>query len=86
MPHWPIGSINLIMEQQPSTCDMYSEPEVCCQFTGPLGEYAIERHVREVLISFLAGCSSERPCRAVDLGGTHPVGMAWIAFPPHTHY
>ena len=41
-----IGSINLIMEQQPSTCDMYSEPEVCCQFTGPLGEYAIERHVR----------------------------------------
>ena len=71
LSHWPIGSINLVMESQPNTCDFYAEEQACCQFTGPLGDVPMERHVREVLISFLAGCSTQNPCRAVDLGANN---------------
>ena len=31
----------------------------------------IERHVHEVLVSWLSGCGKERPCRAVDLGANN---------------
>lgn len=71
LPHWPVGVINLVMEREPGTCDLYSEPDVCCQLTGPRGDIPMERHVREVIISFLSGCSAERPCRAVDLGANN---------------
>ena len=71
-PRWPVGSMQLVMEQRPGQCDLYPSPAVCCNITGPLADVYIERHVREVLISFLAGCQkSGRRCRTVDLGANN---------------
>ena len=44
--------------------------------TQPRGDLVIERHVYEVIVSFLAGCTSRRsssppPCLAADLGANN---------------
>jgi FkbM family methyltransferase len=67
--HWPIGPIDLVMETQPGTCDMYRQRFRCCELSRD-DSYAIEYWVREAVISALAGCH-RRACRAIDLGANN---------------
>ena len=69
---WPFTPFHLVMETTAGTCDLYKASSFCCAITGEMSEP--ERHVREAIASFLAGCDRrppERPCRAVDLGANN---------------
>ena len=68
---WPLPPIQLVMERMPGTCDNYRGGPACCDIVN-FPERLIERQVREVLVSFLTGCTT-RPggCRAADFGGNN---------------
>ena len=74
-PRWPFPPIDLVMEERPGRCDYYRSSEPCCKISETIGagpEGMIERPVREVLISFLSGCSTRaNGCRAADFGGNN---------------
>ena len=74
LARWPTGPINLVMETEPATCNLYSDDRKCCLATRPQADLVIERHVHEVITSFLFGCASRpvnRPCLAADLGANN---------------
>lgn len=72
--HWPFAAIDLVMELEPGSCDLYAHRWRCCKFTSrDNGEP--ERHIREAIASFLShDCPfrpAKRPCIAVDLGANN---------------
>lgn len=67
--HWPYGPINLVMERNPGTCDLYRDHRFCCELSRD-DEHSIERHVRDAIASVLVGCE-RRSCRAIDLGANN---------------
>jgi hypothetical protein len=77
-PRWPLPPIHLVMENATGSCDYYRSHKPCCKISGLATarglflEDLVERPVREVLISFLSGCST-RPggCSAADFGGNN---------------
>ena len=58
------NTIDVVMESEPGTCDLYGKKENCCKLAG--GGFNDE--VFGVLFSFLSGCGERRRCRAIDLG------------------
>ena len=71
---WPLerAAVHLVMEADAAgTCDFYRmSPKTCCGIATKL-EY-VERHVFEVLVTTLSGCSNaSTPCHAVDLGANN---------------
>ena len=70
---WPLDAWHLIMETQPSTCDLYRVSSFCCQF-GSETFSEPERHVWDAISSFLAHCprrNERERCTAVDLGANN---------------
>ena len=70
---WPLDAWHLIMETQPSTCDLYRVSSFCCQF-GSETFREPERHVWDAISSFLAHCprrNERERCTAVDLGANN---------------
>jgi hypothetical protein len=61
------------MEEEPGTCDLYSQTWLCCHLAGEHSSEP-EKAVREAINSFLAGCDravAHRPCRALDIGANN---------------
>lgn len=74
---WPItDTIDVVMESQPGSCDLYNYKAACCELTRT----PFQDEVTAVLASFLSGCH-RRTCRAVDLGanaGLVTSTMLWL--------
>eukprot|EP00966_Prymnesium_polylepis_P073332 1702611-Prymnesium_polylepis.1 len=67
---WPYAPVFLVMERTPTTCDLYAHGAryFCCEFSRGR-THEPERHVTEVITSFLTGClAAGRVCNTVDLG------------------
>ena len=70
---WPFGTVPLVMEFRPDSCDLYSHRSICCRATTD-EHHDPEAHVAAAIASFLSGCHRRqpgRPCRALDLGANN---------------
>ncbi|KAJ1633733.1 hypothetical protein T492DRAFT_866181 [Pavlovales sp. CCMP2436] len=59
-PLYPYGTIRLVMETVPDSCNLYRDRSACCRITQP-SSYEPERHVREAAASVLYGCHARPP-------------------------
>jgi FkbM family methyltransferase len=63
---FPFPPWRIVLEEEPGTCDMFGGGDTCKIFSEGK-QFEPEYHVREVIASFLTGCTF-RKCLAVDIG------------------
>lgn len=69
---WPFDVIDMVLETEPSTCNLFPQQRSVCCGTGSVSpgvspQIGMEIEVAQIIASFLSGCH-RRPCRAIDLG------------------